>query len=86
MRCKWENENIASKNLEVVQRPEPLSVCVTLSFSLFVGQVKSPSHSNVKKVPSLFIAPEALIDSGSQGTIKVRLLIELPWTAKKCQR
>ena len=65
MRCKWENENIASKNLEVVQRPEPLSVCVTLSFSLFVGQVKSLSHSNVKKV---FIAPKALIDSGSQVT------------------
>ena len=65
MRCKWENENIASKNLEAVQRPEPLSVCVTLSFSLFVGQVKSPSHSNVKKVS---IAPKALNDSGSQVT------------------
>ena len=78
-------KTLQARIVKAVQRPEPLSVCVTLSFSLFVGQVKSQSHSNDKKVPSLFIAPEALIDSGSQGTIKVRLLIELPWTAKKCQ-
>ena len=63
-------KTLQARIVKAVQRPEPLSVCVTLSFSLFVGQVKSPSHSNVKKV---FIAPKALIDSGSQVTDGPRL-------------
>ena len=58
-------KTLQARIVKAVQRPEPLSVCVTLSFSLFIGQVKSQSHSNVKKV---FIAPKALIDSGSQVT------------------